>query len=251
VDNNSTDGSVALARLHDGVRVLHEAEQGAYAARNRALREARGGIIAFTDADCVADPDWLQRILAALDEPDVMIALGPADATGPSRALRLLNQYERHKDAYVLGSTAATAYYGHTNNMALRGQLFDELGPFVHRMRGADTILVRWTVDRYGCDSVRYVPQMRVRHMEIDSVGAYFRKVRTYGGSQQSYRRVTPARPLTVRERLRVFRQTLRDERLSIVASAQLALLLAIGAVHWYAGSLASLARGGVEPAGA
>lgn len=33
---------------------------GSYAARNRGLKEARGEIIVFTDADCVPDTGWLQ-----------------------------------------------------------------------------------------------------------------------------------------------------------------------------------------------
>lgn len=46
---------------------------GPAAARNRGWRAARGAIIAFTDDDTIADPDWLAKGMAAFsDEVDVV-----------------------------------------------------------------------------------------------------------------------------------------------------------------------------------
>jgi GT2 family glycosyltransferase len=44
------------------VRYLHLATKGLSAARNAALREAAGEIVAFTDDDCEAEPDWLEAL---------------------------------------------------------------------------------------------------------------------------------------------------------------------------------------------
>jgi glycosyltransferase involved in cell wall biosynthesis len=43
----------------------NEVRRGPAAARNRGWREAAGEIIAFTDDDCIPEPDWLVRGLAA------------------------------------------------------------------------------------------------------------------------------------------------------------------------------------------
>ena len=72
VDNG---GGVAVAE-RPGVRVLREEEPGSYAARNRGIREARGAVIAFTDADCVPAPDWLERGAAPLSDPAVGMVAG-------------------------------------------------------------------------------------------------------------------------------------------------------------------------------
>ena len=48
------------------VAALHT--QGPAAARNIGWRRARGEIIAFTDDDCLPDPDWLEEGLTALTE---------------------------------------------------------------------------------------------------------------------------------------------------------------------------------------
>jgi glycosyltransferase involved in cell wall biosynthesis len=76
VDNNSTDRSTEIVQRYPEVRLLLEPKQGAYAARNRGVAAAEGHIIAFTDADCVPAPDWLEQMDAALSAPGVEVAQG-------------------------------------------------------------------------------------------------------------------------------------------------------------------------------
>ena len=58
VDDGSTDGSQAIAQSFAprGVRVFSQSNAGASAARNRALREARGDFFQFLDADDLLSP---------------------------------------------------------------------------------------------------------------------------------------------------------------------------------------------------
>src|SRR5688572_5665963 len=63
VDNGSTDDTAAVAHAVPGVTVIEEARPGSYAARNRGLVAARGEYVAFTDADCLPAPDWLEAAL--------------------------------------------------------------------------------------------------------------------------------------------------------------------------------------------
>ncbi|MBS0662244.1 MAG: glycosyltransferase family 2 protein [Verrucomicrobia bacterium] len=68
VDDGSTDGSAALALefVPRGVRVVAQPNQGASAARNRALREARGDYFQFLDADDLLSPGKIRAQLALL-----------------------------------------------------------------------------------------------------------------------------------------------------------------------------------------
>jgi GT2 family glycosyltransferase len=63
IDNASTDETPAMARAaaqsFPQVRILREAELGLSAARNTALREARGQYVIFLDDDAIAEPGWL------------------------------------------------------------------------------------------------------------------------------------------------------------------------------------------------
>jgi glycosyltransferase involved in cell wall biosynthesis len=66
VDDGSSDESVRIASSFDRVRVLKQPNQGPGAARNLALREARGELIAFLDADDHWLPGSLRSRVAAL-----------------------------------------------------------------------------------------------------------------------------------------------------------------------------------------
>lgn len=67
VNNNSDDGSVKIAEQFKTVQLINEKGQGSYAARNAAIKIARGQIIAFTDADCAPRSNWLSVLLSAFE----------------------------------------------------------------------------------------------------------------------------------------------------------------------------------------
>ena len=82
VDHGSTDDTVRIARsFTPHVHIASGATVGAV--RNLGVAHARGDILAFIDADCVASPTWLAAAVAALDEGIVAVGNGydvPADA---------------------------------------------------------------------------------------------------------------------------------------------------------------------------
>ena len=69
VDDASRDGTAELARAHP-VRptVLRGEGAGSYAARNLGLAAVATDAVAFTDADCVPEPDWLRAGAAVVRE---------------------------------------------------------------------------------------------------------------------------------------------------------------------------------------
>ncbi len=69
VDDGSTDDTVDIARSFvDGrITVLQQENAGAAAARNRAARESDSEFLSMLDADDAWAPDYLEKMLAALD----------------------------------------------------------------------------------------------------------------------------------------------------------------------------------------
>jgi len=67
VDNGSTDDTEEVARRY-GCRVVHEARQGVSFARQRGFEQARGEIVASTDADTVVPSEWLELIVRSFEE---------------------------------------------------------------------------------------------------------------------------------------------------------------------------------------
>jgi len=83
VDNASTDRTgTILSGYRQQINVLFEKKRGAAAARNTGLRHARGEAIAFIDADCIADPDWLGKVIQPLHAPHVGVVGGRILAQG-------------------------------------------------------------------------------------------------------------------------------------------------------------------------
>jgi glycosyltransferase involved in cell wall biosynthesis len=70
VDNGSRDETAAVARAA-GATVLAEPVRGSYRARNRGWRSTDSEIIAFTDGDCVPDPNWLANLMGPFTDPSV------------------------------------------------------------------------------------------------------------------------------------------------------------------------------------
>lgn len=70
VDDGSRDDSLAVARSFEsrGVRVFSQANAGASAARNHALREARGTFFQFLDADDLLSPGKIAAQMELLRE---------------------------------------------------------------------------------------------------------------------------------------------------------------------------------------
>lgn len=70
VDNGSSDGTPEVIRAAtDVLPLVHlvEPAPGKNRALNRALRQARGELLVFTDDDCVPEGGWLRELAAAAD----------------------------------------------------------------------------------------------------------------------------------------------------------------------------------------
>jgi hypothetical protein len=131
-------------------------------------------------------------------------------------------------------------YYGYTNNMAVRRESFAALGPFVEQARGADTIFVRRVVDAYSCEAVRYEPNVRIQHLEMDSVWKHYRKMWLYGRSNRLSQPLVSQRPLTRSEARQVFAETVRDQGYSRPRAHLLSVLTTLEGASYVAGQLAA-----------
>jgi glycosyltransferase involved in cell wall biosynthesis len=80
VDNGSTDSTGEAVRSFPFAILLHEPRPGSYHARNFGLTKAKGEFIAFTDADCIPAPDWLEKGIArARQDPKIGVVAGQID----------------------------------------------------------------------------------------------------------------------------------------------------------------------------
>lgn len=145
VDNAPT--SEATRRTVEGfprVRYVREPRRGLNAARNRALREARGDVVAFTDDDAVPEPGWLDALLANFGDPRVLCVTGltlPLELE--TEAQELFEQYSPFARGFVRrvfdGNRDNPLHVGPVGagaNMAVRRSALARVGPFDERLDG-------------------------------------------------------------------------------------------------------------------
>ncbi len=162
VDNGSDEMPDSVCRNFPDVRLEHEPEPGPGPARNRGIAVSTGEILAFIDADCVADENW---VCTVCDEfagerndivgGDVRIALAdPADPT-------MLEAYESIF-AYRQKEYIERQGFSGTGNLAMRRAVYETIGPFAGIEIAEDR---DWGQRATGLGfPTRYVPRMIVYH---------------------------------------------------------------------------------------
>lgn len=66
VDNASEEDLKSVVSQFSQAKYAYEEQPGSYVARNQGISVAKGEIIAFTDADCIPDSDWIEKGVASL-----------------------------------------------------------------------------------------------------------------------------------------------------------------------------------------
>lgn len=131
VDNGSRELPTEVVAQYAHVRLLEETEPGPGPARNKGVSEAKGAILAFTDADCVVDPGWLARIVDYFNAtPDVHAVGGDVHILrgDPDHATAL----EAYEGVYAFRTRMyiEEMNFTATNNLAVRAQTMAKVGGF-------------------------------------------------------------------------------------------------------------------------
>ncbi|MGA9061100.1 MAG: glycosyltransferase [Terracidiphilus sp.] len=180
VDNNSTDQTQEVVeefsgRQPDRFRYLLETRQGKSYALNAGIRESRSEILAFTDDDAIAEPDWLWNLTSNLHDGEWA---GSGGRIIPIWA-RPLPSWLSPDDPHTMGSFVAfdagmeagalnRPPYG--ANMAFRREAFERYGGFRTDLgRSAGDLQGREDIEFAGRllargERLRYEPGAVVRH---------------------------------------------------------------------------------------
>lgn len=162
VDNGSAELPEAVCAAHPGLRLLHEPEPGPGPARNRGIAATTGGILAFIDADCIADPGWLAAAEAAMADPEATILGGDVRiALADPARLTALEAYESIY-AYRMDRYIAKMGFTGTGNLVMRREVFADVGPFAGLAVAEDRDWGRRATARGY--RIRYVAGMKVYH---------------------------------------------------------------------------------------
>ncbi len=177
IDNNSSDRSVEKIKPYVNghtVRLYSERKQGSYAARNKGIRLARGAFIAFTDADCIVQKDWLTNITKRLEEHTVGGVGGKIVPYRPETDL------ERFGDKYIFNEEKKPFPYLGTGNCVFRKDVLWELHLFDERFLSGGDVDLSLRIQKQGY-RLLYQPDAVICHKHRTSLKAFFCQYYTYG----------------------------------------------------------------------
>ena len=169
VDDASSDATARIAEESTAVtRVVAGAGEGPGAARNRGAAQATGDVLAFTDADCMPTPGWLEAGLAAMADGADLVqgAVTPPPGTP-------LGPWDRTIWVTVPHGLFETA------NLLIRRDLFERIGgfePWLSPRRGkelGEDVWLGWRARRAGARTA-FVSEALVHHAVLSRGAAEF-----------------------------------------------------------------------------
>lgn len=185
IDNNSSDSCIKIKKKYEGsVVFLSEHRQGSYVARNKGVFHAKGKILAFTDADCIPDKDWLATglSLSKLHGPRAVIGGRIVQFVEGMPLSRAMLEFQKAASLnqemnYLLGFFA-------TANMFVYKQVFLEVGFFNDIMISCGDREWGYRAKKSGL-IFYYAKTLRVKHPFRDWPNLLQRKKRVLYGLYQ------------------------------------------------------------------
>lgn len=148
VDNGSRDATpTVLSRYAGQIDVLEEVRRGRSAARNAGIRHAAGDVVAFTDADCTVDPDWLRELVRPLRDPVVGIVGGAIRAREGANEAELFGERIHDQRAGIL---VWRPPYAITMSWASRRVVLEESALFDESLRRGEDVDLSYRIGAAG-----------------------------------------------------------------------------------------------------
>ena len=191
VDNASSDATANIIKTAAeeaksqaiDIRYLSENQiQSSYAARNFGIRSAKGEFLVFTDVDCRPQPNWLYDLVQPFIRPEIGLVAG---SIGSLPGKTLLEQYAAKNNPLSVEDGLSYDYcpYIVTANLAVRREVFQQLGLFRSHLTTGGDVDFSWRVFRQNSWQYYYAEKAIVLHRHRATLRALRSQWRRYGRS--------------------------------------------------------------------
>ncbi len=179
-DGGSTDGTYerlsARAAADPRIHALL-APGNRSVGRNAAVRAARHGVIACTDAGVEVEPEWLDRMVRPFEEdPAVEVVAGFYRAYGTTPFERAAGVVS----APSLGEIDHARFLPSTRSVAFRSKAFDRVGGFDESLSHNEDTPFALALKRAG-SKFAFAPEAIVRWRPRGNLGAFMHQHRRFG----------------------------------------------------------------------
>jgi GT2 family glycosyltransferase len=174
------DVAEAVAATPGARLVASDAPLLAGEARNLGVRESQGPLIAFIDAYCVPDPGWLSAAVAALEAGAMLVAGGPVLNALPWHPVAPVDNLLQFAEQGPWRPNGRAAYLPGCN-LAMRREIFDELGGFLEGVAVIEDVELSLSAVGRDPRALCFVQQMTVRHRGRTRPDDFWRHQETFG----------------------------------------------------------------------
>lgn len=183
VDDGSTDITSQVASLYKSFRLIRQEHKGLSVARNTGIFAADGEIIAFTDADCQVDEDWLYYLIGDLLKGAFVGVGGPNFLPEDDSPVAAAVMVSPGGPAHVMLTDRLAEHIPGCNMVFYKWALV-ELGafdPIFHR--AGDDVDICWRLQQRGF-RIGFSPPGFVWHHRRSTVAAYLYQQSGYGEAE-------------------------------------------------------------------
>jgi O-antigen biosynthesis protein len=193
INDGSTDHTLEIAEQFPYCRIVSGPNRGLSGARNIGVEHATGEIVAYTDSDCVADPHWLDYLVATMERRGLVACGGPNFPPPEDRLVPSAVAVSPGGPTHVLLADEIAEHIAGCN-MAFRRDVLMALGGFdpIYRAAGDDVDFC-WRLQDAGYE-IGYSPAAMVWHFRRNTVRAYIGQQKGYGKAEALVLAKHPAR---------------------------------------------------------
>jgi len=167
IDDGSTDKTVEIALNYPVKIIKHGKNKGLAAARNTAFKNAKNEYVAALDADCVPEPDWLEKLMENFT--DDIVGVGGKLIEKYTNTLadkwRAVHMRQHWGDKKIVNPP-----FLHGCNNVYRKDIIEEIGFYDEKFRtNAEDVDLCRRLRRKGYNFI-YEPKAIVKHLRKDNV---------------------------------------------------------------------------------
>jgi GT2 family glycosyltransferase len=193
VNDGSKDATLAIAESYAYCRIISQENRGLSVARNVGAEAATGEIVAYTDSDCVADPDWLTYLVGKMERSGLVACGGPNFPPPEDALVPAAVAVSPGGPTHVLIDDELAEHIAGCN-MAFRRDVLLGLGGFDPIFRAAgDDVDICWRLQDAGY-AIGFCAAATVWHYRRNTVEAYIGQQRGYGKAEALVYAKHPAR---------------------------------------------------------
>ena len=196
-DSASTDRTKEIA-ISMGAKLIEASGPSVCAGRNSGFKVARGAIIAFSDADCVMDKNWLFNAVKYFDDQKVVCVGGPSlipeDETPFGKACGFIFSYSLFTGGSTYGrhfDEVREVKHNPGCNTIYRRSVLAKVMPVDERFTDGEDVIMNKQLQDLHCTFL-FTPDTKLWHYRSSSPGRFWRQKIRYGMGRVMISRACP-----------------------------------------------------------